>query len=186
MAVVWAPIGRNGLKPSRSGPEQHASLPVLEQYGPTGTSSSRYHGPRLFVEDSQFSQWRLFQDQGIRATVQDGTAVPGSAAKSSSFEPPSRCFRPFLPLQSNDGEEFLSYDLDGPWGFLDLIRPNEQAGLRFPITKPEGHENRPRRQVGRHCPATSRVGERPPPPVAALAQIRHDHGTFHHRRPQQP
>jgi pSer/pThr/pTyr-binding forkhead associated (FHA) protein len=45
-------------------------------------------------------------------------------------------FEPVEPLRSDDGEEFLSRDLE-PLAYLDLIRPNGRPGISFPITAPD-------------------------------------------------
>jgi pSer/pThr/pTyr-binding forkhead associated (FHA) protein len=45
-------------------------------------------------------------------------------------------FEPAEPLTSDDGEVFLSRDLE-PLAYLILIRPNGRPGITFPITVPE-------------------------------------------------
>ena len=41
------------------------------------------------------------------------------------------------PAHGDDGEEFCGHELQ-PLGYLDVIRPNNRPGPRFPITKRRG------------------------------------------------
>jgi len=80
-------------------------------------------------------------------------------------------FEPAELLQTDDGEEFLSRDLE-PLAFLDLIRPNGRPGISFPITKPDltviGREKRTEVNIalagdplvsGRHAGIVQRDGK---------------------------
>jgi pSer/pThr/pTyr-binding forkhead associated (FHA) protein len=162
----WAPIGANGLNLGRG--QNSAHFPFLSSMANRHVKFS-YNGPRLFVEDLNSLNGVYLKIKGT-VPLRDGQRfrVGSQVIEFRAAEP----FQAVLPLQSNEGEEFLSYDLEA-LGFLDLIRPNEQTGLRFPITKPDATK------IGRDAKLVDIALPRAEWVSGQHAQIRHDHGAFH-------
>jgi pSer/pThr/pTyr-binding forkhead associated (FHA) protein len=162
----WAPIGANGLNLGRS--QNSAHFPFLSSMANRHLKFS-YDGPRLFVEDLK-SLNGVYVKITTAIALQDNQRfrVGSQVIEFHRAEP----FQAVLPLQSNDGEEFLSYDLE-PLAYLDLIRPNEQPGLRFPITKPEVT------RIGRDAKLVEIALPRAEWVSGQHAQIRHEKGIFY-------
>jgi hypothetical protein len=126
----WAPIGANGLNLGRS--QGSAHFPFLSSMA-TRHARFSYNGPQLRVEDLG-SLNGVYLKITAPVELQDGMRfrVGSQVIEFRKPEP----FEPVSPLQGPDGEEFLSADLSC-LAVLILIRPDNQPGLCFPITKPE-------------------------------------------------
>lgn len=126
----WAPIGPNGLHLGRG--QNSAHFPFL--------SSMAVRHIRFGFERGQLVAEDLGSVNGTYrkltrpAELSDGSRfrVGGQVIEFRSAAP----LDPAAPFRSEEGEEFLSFDME-PLAFLDLIRPDRSAGLRFPITKRE-------------------------------------------------
>lgn len=76
------------------------------------------------------------------------------------------------PAVGDDGEEFCSRELQ-PLAYLDLIRPNNLPGVRFPITR------RDATVIGRDGPTVSLALPNDPLVSGKHAQVRHQDGRFY-------
>lgn len=126
----WAPIGPNGLHLGR-GPNS-AHFPFLSSMA-VRHIRLKFDRGRLVAEDLGSLNGTYLK---ITAPTEltDGARfrVGGQVIEFHAAAP----LDPATTLRSEDGEEFLSFDMQ-PLAFLDLIRPDGQPGLRFPITKRE-------------------------------------------------
>lgn len=163
---TWSQIGPKGLNVGRGAGT--SSLPFL--------NSMAVRHLRLSYENRTL----VAEDLGSRNGVYLKLTAPAELADGARFRVGSQViefhragpFTPVDPLVAEDGEEFLSFDLE-PLAFVDLIRPDNTPGLRFPITKPD----------------VTRLGRVPQRADIALpkaewvssqhAQIRHDAGRFY-------
>ena len=126
----WGPIHANGLNVGRA--KTSAEFPGLSSMA-VKHMKLRYDRTTLVVED-------LGSINGVYLRVIQPTELSDGMRfrvgnQTIEFHEPS-AFEPAAPLVGEDGEEYCSRDLE-PLAFLDLIRPNGQPGLRFPITKPD-------------------------------------------------
>ncbi len=124
----WGPIHASGLNVGRA--KNSADFPGLGSMA-ARHMKFRYDRAALFVEDLGSVNGvyiRLTKPveliDGMRFRVGNQTV---------EFHQPEP-FEPVPPLVGEDGEEYCSRDVE-PLAFLDLIRPNGQPGLRFPITR---------------------------------------------------
>jgi len=126
----WGPIHANGLNVGRA--KNSAEFPGLSSMA-VRHMKFRYEKSGLEVED-------LGSINGVYLKVTkpvelcDGMRfrVGNQTIEFHAAGP----FDPVPPTMGEDGEEYCSRDLE-PLAFLDLIRPNGQPGLRFPITRPD-------------------------------------------------
>lgn len=126
----WGPIHANGLNVGRA--KTSAEFPGLSSMA-VRHMKLRYDRTSLIVED-------LGSINGVYLRVVQPTELSDGMRfrvgnQTIEFHEPG-AFEPAVPLVGEDGEEYCSRDLE-PLAFLDLIRPNGQPGLRFPITKPD-------------------------------------------------
>jgi pSer/pThr/pTyr-binding forkhead associated (FHA) protein len=126
----WAPIGANGLNLGRS--QGSAHFPFLSSMATRHVRFS-YDGPQLRAEDLG-SLNGVYLKITAPTELRDGTRfrVGSQVIEFRAAEPPD----PVEPARSPDGEEFLSADVPC-LAWLVLIRPDNEPGLRFPITRPE-------------------------------------------------
>ncbi|WP_406695974.1 FHA domain-containing protein [Singulisphaera sp. Ch08] len=124
----WGPIHANGLNVGRA--KTSAEFPGLSSMA-VRHMKLRYDRTTLVVED-------LGSINGVYLRVIQPTELSdgmrfrvGNQTIEFHEAPP---FEPASPLVGEDGEEYCSRDLE-PLAYLDLIRPNGQPGLRFPITR---------------------------------------------------
>jgi pSer/pThr/pTyr-binding forkhead associated (FHA) protein len=128
--IDYAPIHATGLNVGRS--KQSSDHPGL------GTMAARHM--RLAFIDGKL----VVEDLGSLNGVYLRVTAPVELADGMRFRVgvqviEFRAPEPFespAPAVSEDGEEFCSKDPE-PYGALDLIRPNNRVGLRFPITSPD-------------------------------------------------
>jgi pSer/pThr/pTyr-binding forkhead associated (FHA) protein len=124
----WANVGANGLNLGRS--QTSAHFPVL---GSMATRHLRlaFEGGALVAEDLG-SLNGIYRRLVEAVELHDGLRFRvGSQVIEFHVAPP---FEPAEPLHAEDGEEFFSFDLPAV-AYLDLIRPDNRPGLRFPLTK---------------------------------------------------
>lgn len=161
----YAPIGANGVKLGRS--QSSADFPFL--------SSMATRHVRFVPEGQQVKAEDLGSLNGVYLKItapvelEDGMRfrVGSQVIEFRRVEP----YGPSSPAQGPDGEEFLSFDLS-PLAELVLIRPNNEPGLRFPITKPEATKiGRDGRAVDLMLPKAEWVSSQ-------HAQVRHQEGRF--------
>jgi pSer/pThr/pTyr-binding forkhead associated (FHA) protein len=124
----WGPIHASGLNVGRA--KNSADFPGLGSMA-VRHMKFRYEKAGLVVEDLGSINGvyvRLTRPveliDGMRFRVGNQTV---------EFHQPEP-FEPVPALVGEDGEEYCSRDVE-PLAFLDLIRPNGQPGLRFPITR---------------------------------------------------
>ncbi|WP_154673705.1 FHA domain-containing protein [Singulisphaera acidiphila] len=126
----WGPIHANGLNVGRA--KTSAEFPGLSSMA-VRHMKLRYERTTLVVED-------LGSINGVYLRVIQPTELSDGMRfrvgnQTIEFHEPA-AFEPVAPLVGEDGEEYCSRDLE-PLAYLDLIRPNGQPGLRFPLTKPD-------------------------------------------------
>jgi hypothetical protein len=126
----WAPIGANGLNLGRS--QGSAHFPFLSSMATRHVRFS-YNGPQLRVED-------LGSLNGVYLKVTKPVELHDGmrfrvGSQVIQFHRPEQT-PPVEPARNPDGEEFLSTDLPC-LAVLVLVRPDNQPGLCFPITKTE-------------------------------------------------
>jgi pSer/pThr/pTyr-binding forkhead associated (FHA) protein len=126
----WAPIGANGLNVGRSSSSAH--FPFLNSMAVRHLRLS-YDGTRLMAEDLGSLNGVFLRLDGP-VELKDGQRFRVGSQVLEFHRPPP--FEPVPVTYSADGEEFLSCDVE-PLAFLDLIRPNNERGLRYPLTKPD-------------------------------------------------
>jgi|GEM_PF-1367820 len=124
----FGPIHANGLNVGRA--KNSAEFPGLASMA-VRHMKLRYERTTLVVED-------LGSINGVYVRVTQPTELIDGMRfrvgnQTIEFHEPGE-FTPATPLAGEDGEEYCSRDLE-PLAYLDLIRPNGQAGLRFPITR---------------------------------------------------
>jgi len=127
---VWEPIRVGGLNVGRK--QSSARFPALASMAARHLRLS-YDRLSLRAEDlGSLNGVYVKIDRPIELV--DGTRfrVGNQVIEFHRAEP----FQAVPAMQSNDGEEFWSRDVE-PVAYLDLIRPNDQPGLRFPLTKPD-------------------------------------------------
>ncbi|WZP00773.1 FHA domain-containing protein [Isosphaeraceae bacterium EP7] len=128
--IDYAPIHATGLNVGRS--KQSSDHPGL------GTMASRHM--RLAYDDGKLVVEDLGSLNGVYLRVTAPVELVDGmrfrvGVQVIEFRAPDP-FEPMAPAVSDDGEEFCSRDPE-PFGALDLIRPNNRVGLRFPITSPD-------------------------------------------------
>ena len=127
----WSPIQAKGLNVGRS-------QKTAQHFPALGSMAERHM--RLSYENSTLMVEDLGSMNGVYLRI-DGPVELADGMRFRignqviAFRHPG-AFQAVLPAQSPDGEEFWSRDLE-PLAFLDLIRPDNTPGLRFPITKPD-------------------------------------------------
>jgi hypothetical protein len=124
----WGPIHANGLNVGRA--KNSSEFPGLSSMA-VRHMKLRYERTSLVVED-------LGSINGVYLRVLQPTELSDGmrfrvGSQTIEFHEPGP-FEPVPPLVGEDGEEYCSRDLE-PLAYLDLIRPNGQPGLRFPITR---------------------------------------------------
>jgi pSer/pThr/pTyr-binding forkhead associated (FHA) protein len=165
---VWTTVGGAGIKVGRA--EKNAQFPELSSMA-TRHMRVALEGPKVKVEDlGALNGIYLRLTRPVELAEGAQFRVGGQVLEFRAAEP----VEPAAPQVAEDGEEFWSRDVQ-PLAFVDIIRPDGQAGLRFPITKRDvtifGREGRPGRPVDVAFPDDSVVS-------GQHAQIRHQDGKF--------
>lgn len=124
----WAPIGANGLNIGRSSSSSH--FPFLNSMAVRHLRLT-YDGPQLLAEDLGSLNGVFVKISGpVELTDRTRIRVGSQVIEFRTAET-----LPAAPTAySGEGEEFLSSDVV-PIAYLDMIRPDNTVGLRFPLTK---------------------------------------------------
>lgn len=127
----WGPIHGSGLPVGRS--KSSANFPGLNTMAVRHMRFS-YEGRSGLVVDDLGSLNGVYLRVDTPVELHDG----GRFRVGSQLIEFRRvdAFEPAEVAVADDGETFFSRDLE-PLAFLDLIRPDNRAGLRFPIVHPE-------------------------------------------------
>ena len=124
----WGPIHATGMNVGRA--KSSADFPGLSSMA-VKHMKLRYERGGLVVEDlGSLNGVYLRIDQPVRLIDGMRFRVGNQTIEFHQAEP----FEAVPPSQSDDGEEYCSRDLE-PLAYLDMVRPNGRAGLRFPITR---------------------------------------------------
>ncbi len=157
---TWFEISANGRNVGRS--QNSSNFPFLSSMAVRHLRLS-YDGPRLKVEDLGSLNGTYLKIPGP-VELEDGTRFRVGSQVLEFHRAES--FQPAQSIRSEDGEEFLSFDLE-PHAYLDLIRPDNTPGLRFPITKEVTKIGRDGRQADIALPKAEWIS-------GQHAQVRHD------------
>lgn len=163
---TWCEIPAGGRNIGRS--QNSSNFPFLSSMAVRHLKLS-YDGPRLKAEDLGSLNGTYLRITGP-VELEDGMRfrVGSQVLEFHRAEPAA----PVSPEQGADGEEFLSHD-PRLLAYLDLIRPDNRPGLRFPILKAGvtriGSEET---KVDLALPGAEWVSRQ-------HAQVRHDDGRFY-------
>jgi pSer/pThr/pTyr-binding forkhead associated (FHA) protein len=161
----WGPISAQGLNVGRA--RQTPDFPAL--------MSLAVRHMRLSYEESELQ----VEDQGSLNGVYLKITRPHPLADGNRFRISNQVFEfhlpgpvePVEPLKSEDGEEFCSRDIQA-LAYIDVIGPNNQPALRFPITRADTTLiGRDGKEVALAFPKDGSIS-------GVHAQIRHDDGRF--------